>query len=898
MLAVGAMVDRTDEVGGERADELRDVRPRVDRLDMEQARARAAHALFGSAAPAKLGRYVLLGKSGDGGMGVVYAAYDPELHRKVALKILHPREQHERAHERLIAEARALAKLDHPNVVKVHDVITHGDQVVLVMEWVEGDTLATWERTSPRSWRDVLQIYLQAAQGLAAAHAVGVVHRDFKPANAILGTDGRVRVLDFGLARPADTATDATRPWATTQVLAAGSVGETWPTGLTATGAMVGTFAYAPPEQLQGAPATPASDQFSFAVSLHRALEGVPPFSGDDVMPRFASIQSGRIALATDDRVVPAWLRTIIARALAPSPAARFPSLHDLIAALTRPRGWHRWRTPAALGALTAIAVTALLTRHGATNPLADCDGGVGEIDRVWSLTARTQISAAFDGIHAPWAMETLSRVLQNLDAYRTRWSDLHRDACVAHRRGAQSESLLDRRMLCMQRHLTDFQSAISVLSQLDAHSATNAIAVVSRIPALEECADVERLQSQSPPPPASDQHDVARVRTELSQAAALDRIGRNAEAIALATSASSDAERIAYAPLIADASLVRGRGLLAARDMKPATTAFARALEVALTHHAFAVAVEAGARKIYTEGMLDADLAAMQRDAAFLLPLSNELPGDHFARPLLLNNIGGVYMAASDRGHALRYFQDAHDALADVHGIDPELTCVDENLARLTRDPAAREALVRGAWARKRAALGDVNLATLDALSLYARLTEDPSRALPLLAEACDAYATWHPELVEQRAYCESYRAFLSEQLGDREEALHIYDGIIALGQGTVAEDVLARATLAAGSAALLRGDLHGAALAWWKIAEADAQSPHWWIRVRATQAELGLGAVSRLLHQDAEAAVHFERATRTYSEIAALNEETEYRMRLALAQRGAALLAPVRRK
>jgi serine/threonine protein kinase len=277
------MADRVDELVEEPADELRGARPRVDRLDMAQARARAEQALFGSASPAKLGRYVLFGKSGDGGMGVVYAAYDPELHRKVALKVLHPRQQHDRAHERLIAEARALAKLDHPNVVKVHDVITHDDQVVLVMEWVEGDTLATWERAEPRSWRDVLPVYIQAAHGLAAAHGVGVIHRDFKPANAILGTDGRVRVLDFGLARPADTSPATTRPPAAATTLANGSVDETWPTDLTATGAMVGTLAYAPPEQLQGTAVTPASDQFSFAVSLHRALEGVAPFSGDDV---------------------------------------------------------------------------------------------------------------------------------------------------------------------------------------------------------------------------------------------------------------------------------------------------------------------------------------------------------------------------------------------------------------------------------------------------------------------------------------------------------------------------------------------------------------------------------------------------------------------------------------
>jgi len=383
------MADLADELVDEPAGELRGVRPRIDRLDMEQTRARAEQSIFGSAAPAKLGRYVLLGKTGDGGMGVVYAAYHPELHRKVALKVLHPRQQHDRAHERLIAEARALAKLDHPNVVKVHDVITHDDQIVLVMEWVEGDTLATWERAKPRSWRDVLLVYLQAAHGLAAAHGVGVIHRDFKPANAILGLDGRVRVLDFGLARPADASPDAARAPAATTTLAAGSIDETWPTDLTATGAMVGTLAYAPPEQLQGTAATPASDQFSFAISLHRALEGVPPFSGDDVLSRFGAIQAGKIALATDGRVIPAWLRLAIARALAASATARFPSMQALLAELSRPRGWRRWRIPAALGALSTIAAIALLTRPGATDPLAACDGRRGRAHRVRSPHCR-----------------------------------------------------------------------------------------------------------------------------------------------------------------------------------------------------------------------------------------------------------------------------------------------------------------------------------------------------------------------------------------------------------------------------------------------------------------------------------------------------------------------------
>lgn len=879
------MANQGDDPVGDAGEGLRGALPRINRLDMEQVRARTERSLFGSATPAKLGRYVLLEQRGDGGMGVVHAAYDPELHRKVALKILHPGQHHDRAHERLIAEARALAKLDHPNVVKVHDVLTHGDQVVLVMEWVEGETLASWERMGGRAWRDVLPVYLQAAQGLAAAHRLGIIHRDFKPANAILGADGRVRVLDFGLARSAGPAPGTAVPPAS--ALAGGSVDETWPADLTATGAMVGTFAYASPEQLEGTAATFASDQFSFAVSLHRAIEGIPPFSGGDLPSRRAAIRAREIARAADGRAVPAWLRAAITRALAVSPGARFASMQELLAVLARPRGWRRWRVPAALGALAAVASGALLLRPSAGDPRAACDGGAAEIEPVWHADTRTRLAAAFERITTPGAGESRDRVLRGLDGYRARWTGLHRDACMAHRRGVQSAALLDHRMRCMHRRLVDLQSAVAVLQQVDAASEVRAVDVVARLPAIEECADLERLQAPRAPPPGTES-DVIRVQARLSEAAALDRIGRHVDARALAASAVAEAERTGHAPLIAEAALLHGRILLAAWDMKLATAVLARALELALQHGELAIAVEAGARKLFTEGAQDPDLVVLERDAAFLLPLSLGLQDDHFARPLLLNNVGSVYLTAGDRARALPYFRAAHDALAGVREIDPELTCIDRNLARITEDPAAREALARTTWLRLQATFGAANLATLDGLSVYARLTADPARALPLIAQACDAYAMFHPGLIEQRTHCESYRAFLAEQLGDREGALRIHGDIIAAGEGATDAGVRARVALATGSAALLRGNLQGAVLAWGPLAEADARSPHWWVRLRAAHAELGLGTVARLQHRHAEAAAHFERAVPPYREVARLYEETEYRLRLDLAQAG----------
>jgi tetratricopeptide (TPR) repeat protein len=887
---------------GEPTDELYALRPHIDPLDMAHTRARAEQRLFGSATSANVGRYLLLGKTGNGGMGVVHSAYDPELHRKVALKILHPRGPHERARERLIAEARALAKLDHPNVVKVHDVLDYSDHVVLVMEWVEGDTLAAWQDAAPRSWQAVLPVYAQAAQGLAAAHGVGVIHRDFKPANAILGVDGRVRVLDFGLARPVNDADSAAVHAAEPAGVAArsgnptGAVHETWPS-LTATGALVGTLAYASPEQLEGRAVTAASDQFSFAVSLHRAIEGVAPYAGEAVASRLEAIRTSALVLASDGRTVPTWLRRIVARSLAADPRERFPSMQAMIAALTRPRGWRRLRVPVAIATLVAVSVVAVATRGGSA-ALAPCDGGVSDIDPIWSAVIRSRIGAAFDAVHASWVRETRDLALQGLDDYRTRWINAHRNACLAHRRGAQSEALLDRRMLCLQRRRVDLQNAVSVMAKLDAGAALHAVELVARLPAINDCADVERLEAQSPRPPAAVEGDVARVRDRLSQAVALDRIGRNLEAVTLATAVSAEAERIGYAQLVADVALARGRMLLAKGDMEPATAALSRSLEAALQHHELAVAVEAGARRIYTEGVVNPDLAAVTRDAGFLLPLSIGLPGDHFVRPLLLNNLGSAHIAAGDPDQAHRYFQQAHDALVGVGDVDPELTCIDLNLARLTKDAQAREALARGAWTRRRTALGDVNLETLDALSTYARLIPDPVRALPLLGQACDAYSQVHPELIWARAYCNGYRGFLTELLGDRDGALRIYDSVVAFAEHDDDEDARAQATLARGSAALLRGEAVAAIAAWQHLADVEARSPHWWVRVRAGQAELGLGTASRLLHRDAEARRHFERALQFFREAAALDQETQYRVRLDLAQRGRRFTPGARRR
>jgi serine/threonine-protein kinase len=305
----------------------------------------------------RIGRFMVLHRLGAGGMGVVYAAYDDALDRKVAIKILYPREDDPgRTTFRLRREAQAMAKLSHPNVVQVFEVGEYEKRLFLAMEFVHGQTLDAWQQggapaeaqdapslahahapaaPQPRSWREIVAMHLQAGHGLAAAHRAGLVHRDYKPSNVIVSQDGRARVLDFGLARRDDTsehgaATD-TRQSFTDSLSGRNSLEQS----ITMEGAILGTPRYMAPEQIAGQAASARSDQFSFCVALYEALYGVDPFASPSLGARLMRIMDGAVVPPAGTEV-PAWVHAAIVRGLRCEPAERWPSMEALLAELTQ----------------------------------------------------------------------------------------------------------------------------------------------------------------------------------------------------------------------------------------------------------------------------------------------------------------------------------------------------------------------------------------------------------------------------------------------------------------------------------------------------------------------------------------------------------------------------------
>ncbi|HVK69576.1 MAG TPA: serine/threonine-protein kinase [Polyangium sp.] len=530
---------------------------------------------------ATLGRYMILETLGAGGMGVVFAAYDPELDRKVALKILRQEilQQAPGAELRLMREAQAMARISHPNVLAIHDVGTLGEGLFFAMEYVDGATLAGWLSQKERSWREILDVFEQAGRGLSAAHAAGLVHRDFKPENVLVARDGRVRVADFGLARALAAPPE--------DVLEAREDGEGL-ASLTRSGAILGTPAYMAPEQFEGVTVDAQADQFSFCLALFEALYGDRPFTVNTREVVLREAPSGRLQRPKDVPGVPVRLLRALERGLRPSPEERFPSMEALLSALTQDeKRTFRNRVLGALAvaALGGVGVVGAL-RAEPSVPL--CSGAPEKFAGVWGEPQKQAIRERFLATELPYAQDAWVGIEQALDAYGRGWSTMHTEACEATRlRGDQSDEVLSLRMLCLDRRREEVRALVGVLETSGKDQVAKAPEAAKSLGDVSVCADVEGLRSPVRLPERQAAADEAReIRAQIARASALSAVGRYQEGLSIAEATVTRAQTLAHAPTEAEALTTLADLQSAAGEPKPAEASLRRAFSAAQAGH------------------------------------------------------------------------------------------------------------------------------------------------------------------------------------------------------------------------------------------------------------------------------------------------------------------------
>ena len=518
----------------------------------------------------RVGRYVISHQIGAGGMGIVYAAHDPELDRPVAVKLLRS-DSDPRLRERLRREAQAMAQLDHPNVVAVYDVGVFEDRMFIAMEYVAGDTLARWLAV-PRAQREILDVYCAAGRGLAAAHAAGIVHRDFKPENVLIGDDGRVRVSDFGLARTSG-GTDEPRGLASADGIAVGpELGV--PGMLTAPGTLLGTPNYIAPELYRGAEADARSDQFSYCVALFTALYGERPYDGKAIAAVAAGEPGGPPREPQRQRRMPRRIRAAIRRGLSLDPSERFASLDALLAELAPPTHRRVWWA-IQLGA--AIVVVAGLIAQRSTAPDLRCTGAAAAFTTTWNATRRAEIARAFTATRLPYAAAMLAHVTSSLDRYVPRWQEAHTEACRATRiRGEQTEAMLELRMTCLERRRLDVAALVATLAVADRNVVDRSVDAVSRVPDVAGCTDIAALRQIVPPPhDASIRAKLAALSPRLADAKAKTELGAYPRALELILPIVVEAHALRYLPFESEARFLQGRIEFAMNDLAKAEAAF-----------------------------------------------------------------------------------------------------------------------------------------------------------------------------------------------------------------------------------------------------------------------------------------------------------------------------------
>ncbi len=723
-----------------------------------------------SEAPARVGRYQIRQQLGVGGMGVVYEARDPELDRLVAIKIVRPRRSSSDDtvfQTRLLREGKAMARLSHPNVVTVYDVGLIEHAVFVAMELVEGPTLKSWLGAESRGWREILHMFVGAGRGLAAAHAAGLVHRDFKPSNVLIDAE-RPLIADFGLVRMGELELESVaEPHEQTPGAASALT-------LTREGAVLGTPLYMSPEQHSGAVVDARSDQFSFCVALWEALFAQHPFAGDTIETIVASVSSGARRTGGAPTAAPRYVRVALARGLARSPAERWDSMNTLLAQLDR-------RTKK-IGARVAWTVTAGAAIAGVAAGYALLRGapGAGPCADIVALLEDSWSSARGDALARSIATTTVAdpreypdMIRPALDAFATAWVERYTAECRAHARGELSDRRYEHAVRCLEDRRTSLRAVISMLESNEQRVLARGPALVARLPAIERCGEPLGLAEDAlgPPDPAALRLRDALLRLDPLIAAGAVEESRAELAAMRGEVEELDDPRVTRMYFRVSADLFRALGL---EDEGHA--AYQRVLDECLRIEDERCAAVAASQLVWKSSDLNAaESLAYARISRIMIEKAG-LEGTLTELLLDFHVVKGSGRYGAEQWRQLERVVERLEASGDD---DPEQRVrILSEAARWALDagrPSRAAAWIKMAVTRARASLGGANPALIKLSLIAARYHAaigDFDAAIKLASDGARIAALFDPEGVDV-ARAMTDRAIPREQSGDFEGAL-----------------------------------------------------------------------------------------------------------------------------
>ncbi len=645
-----------------------------------------------------LGRYLVVDVLGAGAMGVVYRAYDPDLDRSLALKLVavdsKTSSRGHRERERLLREAQAIARVSHPNVISVFDVGTVDNAVYVAMELIDGQTLREW-LAPERSAAAILEVFTAAGQGLVAAHRQGLIHRDFKPDNVMVDREGRTKVLDFGLARATGRVDDdeTLEQLRTTERSGASSIDAS----MTEAGMVVGTPAYMSPEQHTGQAVSDKSDQFSYCVALFEALVGRRPYKGDNLATLAYSIMQGKVEMPAR-LPVSRKVMNVVVRGLAVDPVDRHPSMDALLQALRRAssRRQHMGALVGAAGVAVGAAAWIDAGRSSDPAPPAVCQGAAPRVAEVWTAQRRDTIAATFASSTVAHADEMWSGAAALLDDYTDAWIDARTDACQATRvRQEQSEALLDRRIACYDGQLRELDATLAALRTADRAAVLRVTDAVLALPDPSQCTDAQLLEGPAPPPDEATRTAAEALEVELANAHAQYNLGHFDTVLESARAIVERADALGYVPLRARAYELLGEALSANGDDRQAREAFDTALHASLECRDDPRAAHIAVALTFIVGNSIADEAAGRRYLATGRALIARLGGQENLAALAWTNEGALEAATGNFEAALAAHAKARAYWEQRNPAGEELARTLDNVgAALTASGKANDAI------------------------------------------------------------------------------------------------------------------------------------------------------------------------------------------------------------